>query len=73
MKAGESLIFSCWTLRKSQGNLSKTRNRRILFLRYADADAVEVYNDGRPRLGRLLRGSTIFPEVEKFEESFPLT
>jgi len=37
-------------------------------MRYADADAVEVYNGRRPRLGRLLRGVTKFPEVEAFEE-----
>jgi ectoine hydroxylase-related dioxygenase (phytanoyl-CoA dioxygenase family) len=67
MKAGEALVFSCWTLHKSDGNHSTTRDRRILFLRYADADAVEVYNDRRPRLGRLVRGSSRFPEVTAFE------
>jgi len=67
MKAGEAICFSCWMLHKSDGNRSKTRDRRILFLRYADADAVEVYNDGKPRLGRLLRGGTRFPEVEAYE------
>jgi len=67
MKAGESIIFHCWTLHKSEGNRSKNRDRRILFLRYADADAVEVYDDHRPRLGKLLRGKTIFSEVESFE------
>jgi hypothetical protein len=72
MKAGECLIFGCWTLHKSQGNLSKDRDRRILFVRYADADAVEVYNDGKPRLGRLLRGKTRFPEIEAFESHLPL-
>jgi ectoine hydroxylase-related dioxygenase (phytanoyl-CoA dioxygenase family) len=67
MKAGECLFFHCWMLHKSQGNASKDRDRRFLFMRYADADAVEVYNDRRPRLGRLLRGRTRFPEVEAFE------
>ena len=67
MKAGEALVFTCWTLHKSDGNHSTTRDRRILFLRYADADAVEVYNDRRPRLGRLVRGNSRFPEVTAFE------
>ena len=66
MKAGECLFFNCWTLHKSDRNLSD-RDRRILFLRYADADAVEVYNDRSPRLGRLLRGTTRFEEVRRFE------
>ena len=52
MKAGEAIMFHCWMLHKSTGNTSETRDRRILYLRYADADAVEVYNDRRPRLGR---------------------
>jgi ectoine hydroxylase-related dioxygenase (phytanoyl-CoA dioxygenase family) len=67
MKAGDALIFSCWMLHKSDGNYSKNRDRRILFLRYADADAVEVYNDRKPRLGRLVKGTTRFPEVSAFE------
>jgi len=67
MKAGDALIFSCWMLHKSDGNYSKDRNRRILFLRYADADAVEVYNERKPRLGRLVKGDTIFEEVKNFE------
>lgn len=67
MKAGDALIFSCWMLHKSDGNYSKDRDRRILFLRYADADAVEVYNGRKPRLGRLVKGKTRFPEVEQFE------
>jgi hypothetical protein len=67
MCAGESLIFHCWMLHKSEGNMSPDRDRRILFLRYADADAVEVYNERRPRLGKLLCGRTRFPEVEQFE------
>ena len=68
MKAGECLIFSCWTLHKSDGNMSQTRDRRILFLRYADADAVEVYRGNAPRLGRLLRGTTRFDAVAEFEK-----
>ncbi len=72
MKAGECVIFHCWTLHKSEGNRSPDRDRRILFLRYADADAVEVYNDRRPRLGRLIRGGTRFPEVEAFESDLPV-
>ena len=67
LKAGECLFFHCWTLHKSEGNLSKDRDRRILFVRYADADAVEVYNNRRPRLGHLVRGITRFPEVQAFE------
>ena len=67
IRAGEAVAFHCWMLHKSEGNHSKTRDRRIIFLRYADADAVEVYNDHQPRLGRLLRGTTRFPEVEAFE------
>jgi hypothetical protein len=63
MKAGDCLIMTCWTFHKSEGNFSKDRDRRVLFLRYGDADAVEVANDRRPRLGRLLRGNTRFPEV----------
>jgi len=66
MKAGECLFFHGWTLHKSEGNLSD-RDRRILFFRYAHADAVEVDKDGRPRLGRLLRGVTCFDEVRQFE------
>lgn len=59
-------------LHKSLGNFSE-RDRRILLLRYADADAVEVYNNRVPRLGRLLRGKSHFSEVQKFEEYLPLT
>jgi len=67
MKAGDVLIFSCWMLHKSDGNYSTDRDRRILFLRYADADAVEVYNGRQPRLGRLVKGTTKFDEVKNFE------
>ncbi len=69
LEAGHALIMHCHLLHKSEGNLSKDRDRRILFLRYADADAVEVYNDRKPRLGRLLRGMTRFQEVRDFEAS----
>ncbi len=69
MQPGQCLIFNCWMLHKSDGNLSADRDRRILFLRYADADAVEVYNQRQPRLGRLVRGTTRFPEVEAYEAS----
>jgi hypothetical protein len=65
--AGECLIFSCFMLHKSDGNYSTDRDRRVLFLRYADADAVEVYNDRRPRLGKLIRGRTRFVEVAEYE------
>lgn len=67
MKAGDALLFNCWMLHKSDGNMSESRDRRILFLRYADADAVEVYNERKPRLGRLVKGKTKFKEVEVFE------
>lgn len=67
MGAGDVLIFNCWMLHKSDGNYSTDRDRRILFLRYADADAVEVYNNRKPRLGRLVRGSTIYEQVRNFE------
>jgi ectoine hydroxylase-related dioxygenase (phytanoyl-CoA dioxygenase family) len=67
MKAGDALIFNCWMLHKSDGNYSTDRDRRILFLRYADADAVEVYNNRKPRLGKLVKGHTKFEEVEEFE------
>jgi len=67
MQAGDVLIFNCWMLHKSDGNMSDTRDRRILFLRYADADAIEVYNGRKPRLGRLVKGKTRFKEVAEFE------
>ena len=51
---------------KSLGNTSD-RDRRLLFLRYADADAVEVYNNRKPRLGKLIRGKTHYPEIEEYE------
>ena len=72
MKAGECLFFHCHMLHKSEGNRSKDRDRRILFLRYADADAVEIYNEGKPRLGRLVRGATRFEQVRAFEGELAL-
>jgi hypothetical protein len=69
MKAGDCLIMTCWTLHKSEGNYSRDRDRRVLFLRYGDADAVEITNGRKPRLGRLLRGKTRFPEVAQFESN----
>ena len=72
MKAGECLVFHCHMLHYSQGNLSVERDRRLMLCRYADADAVEVYNDRRPRHGRLLRGTTRFTEVRDFEANIPL-
>lgn len=65
--AGSCLMFHCHTLHKSEGNFSTDRDRRVLFLRYADADAVETYNNNAPRLGRLVKGTTKFPEVQAFE------
>src|SRR5690606_1470141 len=69
MNAGDCLIFNCWMLHKSDGNFAHDRDRRVLFLRYADADAVEVYNNRKPRLGRLVRGTTRFEEVAQFERN----
>jgi len=66
-RAGSTLMFHCHTLHKSEGNFSKYRDRRVVFLRYADADAVETYNNNAPRLGRLVKGESRFPEVRAFE------
>lgn len=70
LKPGECVVFHAWMPHKSEANRSD-HDRRLLFARYADADSVEVYNDRTPRLGRLLRGSTRFPEVEAFEADLP--
>ena len=67
LNAGDAVVLHCHLLHRSEGNMSTTRDRRILFLRYADADAVEVYNDNQPRLGPLLRGVSRFEEVTKYE------
>ena len=66
MNAGDVLLFHCHTLHRSMGNFTP-HPRRILFCRYSDADSVEVYNDGRPRLGRVVRGTSQFEEVRNFE------
>ena len=47
------------------------QDRRILYLRYSDADAVEVYNNDQPRLGRLVRGTSRFDEVARYERDLP--
>jgi len=72
LRAGDCLFFHCHVLHKSDGNFAPDRDRRILFMRYADADAVEVYQHRRPRLGRLLRGSTRFDEVDRYDSELPL-
>ena len=41
-------------------------------MRYADADAVEVYNERQPRRGRLVRGTTRFDEVRQYESDLAL-
>lgn len=69
LHAGDVLLFHCWMLHKSNGNMTSDRDRRVLFLRYADADAIEVYNDGKPRLGKVLRGTSRFAEVREYESS----
>jgi hypothetical protein len=66
MRAGEAVIFHALMLHKSNHNETDD-DRLCLFMRYADADAVEVYNGGRPRIGKLLRGTTRFREVETAE------
>jgi hypothetical protein len=66
MRAGEAVIFHALTLHKSNHNATD-EDRLCLFMRYGDADAVEVYNDGKPRIGKLLRGTTRFPEVAHSE------
>lgn len=68
MKAGDCLIFACWMLHKSGGNHATDRDRRVLFLRYADADAVEVYNQRKPRLGRVVLGRSRYPDVAAYEQ-----
>lgn len=61
LRAGEAFLMHYWTLHKSGANRSD-RDHRILFMRYADTDAVEVYNGHKPRLGRLLRALRGFPK-----------
>ena len=62
MCAGEVLLLHCHTVHGSKGNTT-AGDRRLLFCRYADADAVEVYNEGAVRVGRLLRGVSTYKEV----------
>ncbi len=66
LKAGECAFFHCHTLHRGGTNTSH-RNRRLLFTRYAAADAVEAYNSNRIRPGRLVRGETKYAEVRDFE------
>ena len=70
MDPGDCLIFHCHCLHRSMGNYTD-QDRRILYLRYSDADAVEVYNNGQPRLGRLVRGASRFDEVARYERDLP--
>jgi len=72
LQAGYCLFFHCHILHKSEGNFSQHRDRRILFTRYADADAVEVYNNRQPRMGRVVRGTSQFVEVLHYESDLPL-
>ena len=62
MSAGQVLLLHCHTLHSSLGN-STQGDRRMLFCRYADADAVEAYNSDAVRVGRLLRGESVFEQV----------
>ena len=61
LEPGESVFFHGDLLHKSNGNQTD-RVRRAYFFRYADADAIEVLT-GEPRIGKLLRGTSRFPEV----------
>ena len=72
LQAGYCLFLHCHILHKSEGNFSQDRDRRILFTRYADADAVEVYNNRQPRMGRVVRGTSQFVEVRHYESDLPL-
>jgi ectoine hydroxylase-related dioxygenase (phytanoyl-CoA dioxygenase family) len=66
MKAGECLLFHGNLLHMSKAN-ETSRIRRAFFFRYADADAIEILT-GQPRIGRLLRGTSKFPEVRECSE-----
>jgi Phytanoyl-CoA dioxygenase (PhyH) len=66
MRAGECVIFHGSLLHTSKGN-ETDKLRRAYFFRYADADAIEVLT-GRPRIGKLLRGASRFPEVASCSE-----
>lgn len=65
LRAGQCVIFHGSTLHMSKGN-STARMRRALFFRYADADAIEL--EGKPRVGKLLRGISKFVEVNECSE-----
>lgn len=71
LKAGECVFFHCHTLHRAGGNPSD-KPRRLLFTRYADADAVEAYNNDAIRPGKLLRGDTKYDEVRQFEADLPV-
>lgn len=66
LKAGECIFFHGDLLHKSKGN-STNKVRRAFFFRYADADAIETLT-GEPRIGKLLRGVSQFPEVTNCSE-----
>lgn len=66
MKAGDCLLFHGNLLHMSKGN-ETSRMRRAFFFRYSDANAIEVLT-GLPRIGKLLRGESRFPEVTNCSE-----
>jgi ectoine hydroxylase-related dioxygenase (phytanoyl-CoA dioxygenase family) len=66
LKGGECVFFHGDLLHMSKGN-STDRPRRAFFFRYADADAIEIIT-GQPRIGKLLRGASRFPEVTNCSE-----
>jgi hypothetical protein len=66
LKAGECVFFHGDLLHMSKGNLTASA-RRAFFFRYADADAIETLT-GQPRIGKLLRGKSRFPEVTNCSE-----
>jgi len=66
LRAGEGVVFHGSLLHMSKGN-DTDQMRRAYFFRYADADAVEA-GTGRPRIGKLLRGISKFPEVNGCSE-----
>jgi hypothetical protein len=49
------------------GSNTSEKPRRLLFTRYAHADAVEAYNNNAIRPGKLLRGETKYDQVRQFE------
>lgn len=66
LKPGECIFFHGDLLHKSKGN-STDKVRRAFFFRYADADSIETLT-GNPRIGKLLRGVSKFPEVTNCSE-----